>query len=38
MIAMMKQKKSELGSWQLIKPTVPCKPYFDLNKSIKTTK
>ena len=32
------QKKFELGSWQLIKPTAPCKPYSDLNKSIKTTK
>ena len=34
MIAMMKRKKSELGSWQLIKPTAPCKPYSNLNKSI----
>jgi hypothetical protein len=32
------QKKSELGSWQLIKPTAPCKPCSDLNKSIETTK
>jgi len=30
MIAMMERKKSELGSWQLIKPTAPCKPHFYL--------
>jgi hypothetical protein len=34
----MKQKKFELGSWQPIKPTAPCKPYSDLNKSIETTR
>ena len=38
MIAMMKRKKSELGSWQIIKLIAPCKPYSDLNKSIETTK
>jgi len=37
-LAMMKRKKSELVSWQLIKPTAPCKPYSDLDKCIKTTK
>jgi len=36
-MSMMKQKKFKLGSWQLIKPTAPCKPYSDLNKSIETT-
>ena len=38
MIAMMKRKKSELGSWQLIKSTAPCKPYFYLKKFIETKK
>jgi len=38
MITMMKRKKSEQGFWQLIKPTVPSKPYSDINESIETTK
>ena len=28
MTPMMKRKKFELGSWQLIKPTAPCKTIF----------
>ena len=38
MVAMIERKKSEQGFWQLINPTVPCKPYSDLNKSVETTK
>jgi hypothetical protein len=37
MTSSIKQKKFKLGSWQLIKPTAPCKPYSDLKKSIETT-
>ena len=33
MTPMMKQKKSELGFWQPIKPVAPCKLYSDPNKS-----
>jgi hypothetical protein len=38
MTSTMEQKKFELGSWQPVKPTAPCKPYSNLNKSIKTTR
>jgi len=37
-VGMMERKKPELVSWQLIKPTAPCKPYLDLKKSIEITK
>jgi hypothetical protein len=38
MTPMMKWKKSELGSWQLMTLIAPGKPYSDLNKCTETTR
>jgi hypothetical protein len=38
MTSLMKRKKSELGSWQPIKLSDPCKPYPDPNISTETTR
>jgi hypothetical protein len=38
MTPMMKRKKSDLGPWQPIKPTAPCKPYSDPNNKIRLYK
>ena len=38
MTPMMKRENFELGSWQPIKPTANCKPNYEPNKFIITTR